>query len=340
MKIAILDIVLHKEDPWNEIISYEVQSVDYCGCVISPNDPRGKKAREVSKAEFHQLLIYPFSFFTREKYREIALWMEQVCDLICALLHKNQNLALQDLVRAVIEHKGQYRINDEDDVEWILRCLTMAKVVVATYKGSGISFALSPSRIAREKGRKFAASIADDLTSLSERIRTIINHAPTVGTYRENILQNSLRKNLPERYHVATGFIFGLDRQIDILIYDRVDYAPLFREGDLVVVPPESVRAAIEVKTKLTSENLYAALDFLSSVSQLDDNLPPFFKGIFAFESELNNDTIYEKIFDFYTDLNSMSAGGPGHLICRPFELLWSTIPGHLDRWIIHHLRS
>ncbi|MCQ9136844.1 DUF6602 domain-containing protein, partial [Streptomyces hilarionis] len=94
-----------------------------------------------------------------------------------------------------------------------------AEFVIASCKKDGVSFSLSPAQRAREKQRKFSATIAGELASLSQRVRFIIDHGPTVGTYRENLLQSLLRKHLPERYHVATGFIFGLSRQIDILIY-------------------------------------------------------------------------------------------------------------------------
>ncbi len=322
MKISNYDVVIHTGDAWDEIVTYEIHNIINGEYIISPNNPPGKITRKISAVESHMLFIYPFSFFTRDRYEETAMRMERVCDMVCALLQKHEILGLEELIIFISGQKEKYQINNYKDIEWILRCLTAAKVIVATCKKDKISFTLSPSRIAREKSRKFAATVASELTSLSERIRTIINHAPTVGTYRENILQNSLRKHLPERYHVATGFILGLDRQIDILIYDRVDYAPLFREGDLVIVPPESVRAVIEVKTKLTSQNLYSALALLSLTSKLDDNQPPFFRGVFAFESSMKSDVIYQKISDFYTDLNTMSQGGPGELICRPFNHL------------------
>ncbi|WGS50126.1 hypothetical protein LFL96_01035 [Paraburkholderia sp. D15] len=99
-----------------------------------------------------------------------------------------------------------------------------------------------------------------------------------------------LRKHLPERYHVATGFIHKCPKQIDILIYDRLEYAPLFREGDLVVIDASAVRAVIEVKTDLGSNaTLKDCLDTMGKVSALDDCRPPFFKGIFAFKASLQN---------------------------------------------------
>ncbi|WP_367619543.1 MULTISPECIES: DUF6602 domain-containing protein [Paraburkholderia] len=79
---------------------------------------------------------------------------------------------------------------------------------------------------------------------MSERIGTLIGHGPTVGTYRENLLQTVLRKHLPTYYHVATGFINGSPPQVDILIYDQVDYVPTFREGVLV----SEVRSKVHIR--------------------------------------------------------------------------------------------
>lgn len=160
---------------------------------------------------------------------------------------------------------------------------------------------LSARRRERERDRIFASSFAHELQALSQRIRSLISHTGSVGTYRECLLQTLLRKSLPERYHVATGFIHGCSRQLDILIYDRIDYAPWFREGDLVVVPRESVRAVIEVKTDLTAAAISQSLQLLNEVADLDDLNPPFFKGVFAFESSIEPQKIYSAVEAFYT---------------------------------------
>lgn len=99
---------------------------------------------------------------------------------------------------------------------------------------------------------------------------------------------------------MATGFIYGCSRQLDIVIYDRIDYAPVFREGDLVVVPPASVRAAIEVKTNLNKQEIKDSILLLQNVCLLDDKAPPFFKGIFGFQSELEKKKILEEVLACY----------------------------------------
>lgn len=139
-----------------------------------------------------------------------------------------------------------------EELEDTLRCCVASKtfevVVDKKRKPQVPALRLTGAAAEAEKTRAFAGTFASELSHLSERIRLLVQHPTSVGTYRETLLQTLLRRNLPERYHVGTGFIYGCQRQVDILIYDRVDYAPLFREGDLVVVPPQAVRAAIEVK--------------------------------------------------------------------------------------------
>ena len=45
---------------------------------------------------------------------------------------------------------------------------------------------------------------------------------------------------------------FTVSRQCDLLIFDASAYPPVFRDGEFVVLRPESVRAVVEVKSALT----------------------------------------------------------------------------------------
>ena len=157
----------------------------------------------------------------------------------------------------------------------------------------------SKEALRREHARQFAASMAQDLKVQSDRIGKIIGHNATDGAYREELLRGLLRTHLPERYHVATGFMFGSPRQIDILIYDRVDYAPYFRSGDLVVVDPEAVRATIEVKTKLDTTHLRSALGQAHGTrfAPIDDKA--VFQGVFGYNGIGDADLI-EALRGFY----------------------------------------
>ena len=321
MRLQNSDRCIHMDDKWDNCTIYYIHHITKSEIIIAPKLFSEKGKRIIPLGESDKLRVFPFSFLSDNKHRELSVFMERVGNFVCAFLNKFGSLKLTQLNKLLMENEAKFKL-EELEIEWILRCLTAAKMIIATYNKEVVSFSISPIFLAIENERKFSAAIAGELEALSQRVRFIINHGPTVGNYRENLLQNSLKKHLPERYHIATGFIYGINRQIDILIYDRVDYAPIFREADLVIVPPESVRAVIEVKTKITPNNLQSALKLLDQISDIDDNHPPFFKGIFAFETSLTEKTLYRKVADFYSDIDAQSQGAPGALICRPFQHL------------------
>lgn len=117
---------------------------------------------------------------------------------------------------------------------------------------------------------KFLSSYNAELLSKVSRLDELIgrDHWLSVGNYKESILRSLISNILPRRYEVSTGFILASDRegkliksrQIDIIIWDSTNYAPIFRDGDFVIVPPESCSAVIEVKGKLTAKELKKSL--------------------------------------------------------------------------------
>lgn len=317
------DIYICMDDSWDTISTYRINHITntHYHLRLSSEPFSNIDAIKLRIDEADKLQIYPFSIYTYDKYRELGDLMQRIGDLASALLSTHISLSLERISQLILEHKEKYRCK-ESDIPWVLRCLVARGMLTPKLKNNNVSLTLSPACKARENQRKFSATIVDELESLSQRVRYILDHGSSVGTYRENLLKNSLRKHLPERYHIATGFIHGFKKQIDLLIYDRIDYAPLFREDDLVIVPQESVRAVIEVKTNLTTGKLHSALELLHYAAFFDDQQPPFFKGIFAFESNLTKNKLYDTISDFYTNYNVQAQGGPGQLIGFPFQHL------------------
>ncbi len=166
----------------------------------------------------------------------------------------------------------------------VVRTLVGVHTLVASLNKTGtVRLKLSPDARVHERRRSYSASFANELASQSEQLGRLIGHGSTVGTEREELFRALLERHVPRRYHVATGFVDGLDPQFDVLIYDQVDYAPLLRAGNLVVVPPEAVRAVIEIKSTLNSTSLPDALDHLSSAFCISGEGPPIFRGIFAY---------------------------------------------------------
>jgi hypothetical protein len=103
------------------------------------------------------------------------------------------------------------------------------------------------------------------LNLLSKLIGTA--HEPSIGRYKERLLLKLISDFLPKRYSVGSGFVMFPDteidssgnshtvsKELDIIIYDSLDYSTLFIDQDFVIVKPESVRAIIEVKGRLNSK--------------------------------------------------------------------------------------
>jgi len=132
----------------------------------------------------------------------------------------------------------------------------------------------------------YAALLGEGLSSkvgLLERLLADA-HYPSLGSYKERLLANTIRDFLPRTVEVGTGFVlfphahsdplggpdlhdplnqsaFSVSRQCDILVYDVARFPAVFRDGDFVVVRPEAVRAVIEVKGSLTIPETRSALD-------------------------------------------------------------------------------
>jgi len=98
-------------------------------------------------------------------------------------------------------------------------------------------------------------------------------HPLSKGRRREGAFRDFLRRRLPRRYGIGGGEVVepsgGISRQMDILIYDAADEAPLIDDPDSLVLAAESVYAAIEVKPLLDAVFLRDALDGVRSVKVL-----------------------------------------------------------------------
>lgn len=77
------------------------------------------------------------------------------------------------------------------------------------------------------------------------------------GSHCEVLLRDFLRRNLLQWMSVDKGYVYGRVPvgdttthcpEIDILIHNVKDYAPVFRLGDFVIVEPEAVLGIIQVK--------------------------------------------------------------------------------------------
>lgn len=132
----------------------------------------------------------------------------------------------------------------------------------------------------------YAALIGESFQSRIDLLGRLLQtrHYPSLGTYKERLLADTVRKFLPQTISVGTGFVlfpcedndppaegryfdalnqstFDVSRQCDILVYDGLNYSPVFQDMDFVVLRPESVKAVIEVKSKATKSEIESALE-------------------------------------------------------------------------------
>lgn len=204
-------------------------------------------------------------------------------------------------------------------IEGCVKCLVIRGVISVRLSKGEYKFKLCAFENVRERTADFASRFAEELTSQSDRIRGLIEHKPTSGGYREELLREVLRTHLPRRFHVATGFVLRSPHQIDILIYDQLEFPAVFRQGDVVVVDAQAVRALIEVKTTLTKKFLQGAVRHLSNV--VPDRLlqGAVFKGIFAFGSSMAEGSILDALADVYDanlfGFDSVTIGDPVEIL-------------------------
>lgn len=136
-----------------------------------------------------------------------------------------------------------------------------------------------------------------ELLALTNKVRSLITHWGEEGRYKEAVLKNIIRRFLPEKYTIGTGFVIKQtrtrgehlsSRQIDLLIYDN-DSPILFKEGDFVIVTPDAVRGIIEIKANLQNQQLSEIVRQANEngkfiFSGKKDKKQPFFNGIFSYE--------------------------------------------------------
>ena len=95
---------------------------------------------------------------------------------------------------------------------------------------------------------------AQECLSKLRQAQQLIPHNPSRGYVGEAILRDFLKNALPSCAKVTQGFIIDGDAispQCDIIIYDHINYAPIYSFGDVDLIPIESVYCVIEVKTNI-----------------------------------------------------------------------------------------
>ncbi|WP_122575221.1 DUF6602 domain-containing protein [Pseudomonas viridiflava] len=101
-----------------------------------------------------------------------------------------------------------------------------------------------------------------------------INHQGAKGAVRESALREFLSDSrLPAKFGLGTGEIVSsfdrVSKQSDLVVFDRLDSIPLLYSDAVQVFPIESVYGVIEVKSRLSKEELFKSLENIRSVKDL-----------------------------------------------------------------------
>lgn len=161
----------------------------------------------------------------------------------------------------------------------------------------------------------YAALIGDSFASRINLLAQIIRdaHDPSLGRYKERLLMSVISDFIPKKFDVGTGFIvfprerhfqsdipFGYDAtnrsdhivssECDIIVYDASDYPILFKDGDFVVVRPESVRSIVEVKGSLSRKAIKTSIGNFIDLGRKWKQCNEFYRA--NHEAELNELTL------------------------------------------------
>ena len=166
------------------------------------------------------------------------------------------------------------------------------------------------------------ASIAKELGSQAEQAN-LLNHATAVGTEREEVYLDFIKRYLPATCDAFLGgYLFDLQgnssTQMDIIVTSG--HTPRFKmsRGNKYIAPLEGTIAVAEVKSQLTKEKLHAALAGCSSIPAMPNQagivatylkIPELrwqdtpYKIVFAYDG-LEARTVCEHLDEYYR-LNS-----------------------------------
>ena len=181
------------------------------------------------------------------------------------------------------------------------------------------------NNVLKDLSQKYLQGIADDISN-AKFISSIFPNMGDVGDVRENVLLKFLQLHLPARCSVVKGgFIFdsvgNVSRQIDLLVVNdfslKFAYFDQHAQNSKNIQTVEGCLAAISVKSTLSKDTLYEALNNLASIPSMPtdivENINPLLgdsrshylnlpiKIVFAFSGQSVEKTI-EHVNNFYNE--------------------------------------
>lgn len=137
---------------------------------------------------------------------------------------------------------------------------------------------------------------------------SIVEHRGEQGRENEQALARMLTSLVPQRFGLGTGLVIDrsnrFSRQTDVVLFDLIDEPRVFAQATQIMFPVEAVLACIEVKTKLSGDELNDCFTKKQSLLRLAPGRPyidgrthPLFV-VFAYSTTLAPASIQKRILD------------------------------------------
>ena len=108
--------------------------------------------------------------------------------------------------------------------------------------------------------RKVLSNAQNKLSASIEQIRRSIPHSAEIGALVERQFRSQLEEVLPAKIGVSQGFVVdsigGVSRQMDIILYDKLNTPRIFASEGAQMFPVEATYACGEIKTELNASEL------------------------------------------------------------------------------------
>lgn len=117
------------------------------------------------------------------------------------------------------------------------------------------------------------AGLHQDIETQLSIARRSFGHPGTKGDATEGVWLQLLQRYLPQRYQAASAHVVdstgAFSEQIDVVVFDR-QYSPfIFRHGEQLIIPAESVYAVFEAKQSINAAMIAYAQVKVASVRDL-----------------------------------------------------------------------
>jgi hypothetical protein len=142
----------------------------------------------------------------------------------------------------------------------------------------------------------FLKSWSWEIASRVNRVRSLIgdSHWASDGSHKEDLVRSFLTPRLPPDTHTCHGFLLDTrttdcSREIDVLVRDSRQSAPLFSESGITICHPSAAIAVLEIKSGFRKDALDSALSLISDTQRLIRNsgsTQPVWRGIIFFGLE------------------------------------------------------